>query len=122
MMTLFEYLYRDAGNFKSFGSVALKGAVTAADEQRLRKRLDGSEFFIAEQIGVPPLYEALYKWSDGPIETDHCWHEFIGFKVVPPAEVPPDAFLWGKAEDFVTRMESVAEWDGSLSPHFTIGS
>ena len=33
MWTLFKYLYRDAGNFKAFGSLALEGPLTADEQQ-----------------------------------------------------------------------------------------
>ena len=55
MWTAFEYQYRDADNFKAFGTVILDGAVSEADESVVRAHLNSGEFFIAEQIGVPPL-------------------------------------------------------------------
>jgi hypothetical protein len=83
----------------------------------IEERLDGGEYFIAEQVGVPPLYEQLYRWSDGPTQSDHCWHEFVGFRVLstPEANVPID-----DAAAFVARFRSVTEWDGRRSPHFRL--
>lgn len=63
--TLFKYLYRDASNFKSRGSVVLSGLLSVAERGFIASKMEGGEFFIAEQIGVKPLYEALYELSDG---------------------------------------------------------
>ena len=118
--TLFQYRYRDAGNFKVSGHVALEGRLTAADQQRLCAYLNEGEFFIAEQVGVPALYQQLYQWSGGPTSYDHCWHEFVGFAEVDSSDIPPGSFFWGKATDFLGRFSSVERWDGGLSPHFGI--
>jgi len=115
--TIFEYLYRDAGNFKAFGSIALEGRVTDAERETIRAELNSGEFFIAEQIGVPPLYQQLYQWSDGPTASDHCWHEFVGFRESGDPERCPNG---GKAKDFVGRVTSGIEWNMSLSPHYSL--
>jgi hypothetical protein len=117
MWTAFDYLYRDAANFKAFGTIALRGGLSEADQQLIRERLDGGEYFIAEQVGVPPLYEHLYRWSYGPTQSDHCWHEFVGFRMVrtPEANMPTD-----EAAGLVGRFRSVSEWDGRLSRHFEL--
>jgi len=78
--TVFEYLYRDAGNYKAWGSVLLSGRATAEDEAALRSRMDSGAFFVAEKVGVPSLQRELWKWSDGPTEDDHGFHEFHGFR------------------------------------------
>ena len=118
MWTVYEYLYRDSGNFKAFGCVALKGRIDDADREAIRLKLDSGEFFIAEQVGVPPLYEQLYRWSNGPTLSDHCWHEFIGVRESDfrPAECTDG----GDASEFVKHFNSVSEWDLSLSPHFEL--
>ena len=119
MWTSFDYMYRDAGNFKAFGSVTLRGDLGDADRQEIRGRLDQGEYFIAEQVGVPPLYEELYQWSNGPTRSDHCWHEFIGFRELHSA--PTKRVHTAEAKAFVARFRSVSEWDGSLSPNFELG-
>ena len=115
--TIFEYLYRDSGNFKTFGSIALKGRINNADREAIRAKFDSGEFFIAEQLGVPPLYEQLYQLSDGPTTSDHCWHEFVGFR---DSGDPESCAIGGNAKDFVMRVMSMNEWDLSLSPHFSL--
>lgn len=118
MWTAFDYLYRDAGNFKAYGTIVLQGRVSDDDQLAFRKRLESSQFFVAEQLGVPPLYETLYQWSDGPTKADHCWHEFVEFREC--VDLPEDAESVVPAQEFVDRFKAVSSWDGSLSPHFAI--
>jgi hypothetical protein len=116
--TLFKYLYRDAGNFKAFGCLALEGALTLAEQHILRSRFPGDGLFIAEQLGVPPLYNELYRWSGGPTLSDHCWHEFDDVKVIEDSQVPAGASRSGPAKAFLARLLAVSFWDEGLSPHF----
>lgn len=118
MRTIFEYRYRDAGNFKTSGSVTLDGPLTPQQEKDVRSKLESGDFFIAEQVGVPPLYDQLYQWSSGPIETDHCWHEFVGFKEVGGADDGGERAVPVVA--FVARFTSIVKWDEALSPHFDL--
>ena len=120
MLTIFEYCYRDAGNFKAFGTTLLDGAVSSRLETQIRSALQDGEFFIAEQVGMPPLYDQLYQWSNGPIATDHCWHEFIGFKETDKANSSTE--YAGTGTEFAARFASVVQWDGALSPHFAIAA
>jgi hypothetical protein len=117
--TLFNYLYRDASNYKAWGRIALDGEVAREQWEAALAKLDGGEFFVAEQLGVPPLYQALYKWSAGPTSADHCWHTFLDIEVVDNAD--SSAYRWGDAEAFVARLRAVTEWRGELSPHFWLG-
>ena len=119
MHTVVEYCYRDAGNFKSFGFVALEGVIAGADMDRASRYL--SDLFIAEQIGVPPLYDDLYRWSGGPTASDHCWHEFVEFRMVPDDEIPERSHRWGDVSDFIDLIAHITVWDEALSPHATIG-
>lgn len=118
MTTLFNYLYRDASNYKAWGALALNGEVAEERWQTALDRLEDGVFFVAEQLDVPPLYHALYKWSGGPTSADHCWHEFVGINII--AQSTLDAYRWGNAASFVTRLQEVEEWRGELSPHFAL--
>jgi len=120
MITQFEYLYRDAGNYKAFGSVLLDGALSAEELEQVRALLPDEGLFIAEQIGVPSLYGQLYQWSDGPTQDDHCWHEFLTIKVVDESEGRPDAYRWGSARRFLETLAAVGAWKEEQSPHFSL--
>jgi len=121
MMTQFEYLYRDAGNYKALGAVLLDDALSTDELERVRTLLPNDGFFIAEQIRVPALYGQLYQWSEGPTHDDHCWHEFLTIKVVEEDEVRPDAYRWGSANGFLETLAAVQTWEEGLSPHFSVG-
>src|SRR3546814_10327911 len=54
--TVFEYMYRDAGNFKTEGRLLLSGMDPEA-EAVIRGCLEWGDQFVAEQVGVPALCE-----------------------------------------------------------------
>lgn len=117
MWTAFDYMYRDAGNFKAFGTVILEGSVSSADQELIRCRLESGEFFIAEQVEVRPLYGELCKWSRGPTSDDHCWHEFVGIR---PLNEPENHAQSVTTHEFVARFAAVDAWNEGLSPQFGV--
>jgi hypothetical protein len=117
MWGAFDYMYRDAGNFKAFGTIFLDAPLGAVDRELIRSRLSSREFFIAEQIGVSPLYQELYRWSGGATNSDHCWHEFVGFREIAALERDSN---FVKTKEFVSRFISLKHWDATLSPHFAL--
>ena len=117
MLTAFDYMYRDAGNFKALGTVTLDRRLDKRDQELIRRRLSSGEFFIAEQVGVAPLYRELYKWSGGPTSDDHGWHEFVGFRALSEREEGTEAI---DAREFVARFAAVEDWNEGLSRHFWI--
>ena len=79
-ISIFEYLYRDSGNFKVWGALLLSGSSSREDEATLRNCLESEEFFVAEQVGIPVLYRELWALSGGPTSADHAFHEFIALR------------------------------------------
>lgn len=72
-----NYLYRDAGNYKHYGSVIFtnKGNLDMLYmENLLRSKLISGEYFIASEWGFPDLY------FETTTEDDHCWHEFLNIE------------------------------------------
>ena len=70
----FSYLYRDAGNFKRFGSVTLanpEGLAPSILEKKIREVLIDGLYFVAEGVFLPSL-----RFPDYLPELDHNWHEF----------------------------------------------
>ncbi|TQV63327.1 MAG: hypothetical protein FNT29_07330 [Halothiobacillaceae bacterium] len=116
--SIFEYLYRDASNYKAWGSLLLKGQVTQADADALGKFLEGGEFFIAEQVGVPPVYAELWEISGGVTEDDHVWHEFVGLRPATAEDIQEKP--WGSVSELLARFTSVRQWDERLSPNWDI--
>jgi hypothetical protein len=117
--TLFNYLYRDADNYKAWGTIALQGTAAPECWDAALAKLESGAFFIAEQLRVPPLYEDLYEWSDGPTSADHCWHTFTHLQMVEEAE--REVHRWGTIDTFIATLQAVERWQGYLSPHFVLG-
>lgn len=70
----FEYLYRDAGNYKNWGDLVFSNKNNRDSdylEKQARKLLIDGEFFVAEKAAVPDL-----KFQTHINTLDHDWHEF----------------------------------------------
>jgi hypothetical protein len=115
--TIFEYLYRDAGNFKSYGSILLLGQISRTEHGVIERKMESGEFFIAEQIGVKALYKELYKFSGGMTQQDHVWHSFVEFRGVNDDDHIDDMEVWGTVVDFIKKFASIGEWNLRLSRH-----
>ncbi len=113
---IFEYLYRDAGNYKVWGQLLLEGELTDEKTTRLTSRLEDGELFIAEQIGIPTLYEELWRecQCEPSDELDHAWHEFSEIR-----EATHEDFErlkpWGCLSALLERVEKVDSWDLTLT-------
>ena len=82
----FNYMYRDASNYKAWGSVIFinHDGLTLSDiNTRLSNSFGMDGLFIASQIRIPEVF--LYLDGDITID-DHCFHEFISVKVMSEAE------------------------------------
>lgn len=114
--TVFEYMYRDGGNFKTGGSLLLSGRGKNA-EAEIRRCLEWDGQFVAEQIGIPTLCEEHWESAgDGPSDLDHAFHEFVGLR---PAEDGDLALpVWGTLGAMLERMQKAAgRWNVTLSPN-----
>lgn len=101
MNTRFEYLYRNASNYKQWGAVVFSGVANEAIERRLAATLESFEYFIADQVRVPELF-----FQDGLApDEDQCWHEFSGLELT--TEEPTDV-LARSIEAFVAECEVAA--------------
>lgn len=112
---VFEYLYRDAGNYKQRGAVRVAGRVEPATITRLRSTLFEGDFLIAEQVGLPPLNRDHWqRWGGSNPDLDHTWHEFGTLRA---ASGPADAALppapWSDLEAMLAAFESASQagWD-----------
>jgi hypothetical protein len=116
LLTAFDYMYRDAGNFKAHGSILISGRLSGGEKSRILDAMEANEFFIAEQLAIPPLYDALFQYSDGRISSDHAWHSFCGFRELDPVQALPEP-IWGQTHELVAAFEQIGEWDIFLSPN-----
>jgi len=118
---VFEYLYRDAGNYKAWGELLLEGDLSETEIARMKAIFQDGEFFIPEQIGIPSLCEQLWQacQSDPSDELDHVWHEFSTMRAACARDferLEP----WGKAAELLIRIEKVVAWDLSRSPNWVL--
>jgi hypothetical protein len=115
---VFEYLYRDADNFKAFGRVLVLGDITEKFIAELTSYLAFDECFVAEQVNIPTLYSRLWKYSNGPTSADHAFHEFFQMRIATEQEVTSIG-LWGDALVLLDafREASQQSWDCLQSIH-----
>jgi hypothetical protein len=105
----FNYLYRDGGNFKSWGYVifaASKEIDLKDTENRLVQAFLSDGQFNAKQIGIPELFLFC---SDKMTMYDHCFHEF--FSLESCHDMPTDIFN-RSIEKFLRDVEVVASSRG----------
>ncbi len=114
--SIFFYQYRDAANFKAHGELLLRGRQPKDAEEVIRHQCDMGTDFVAEQVGVPPLYAELYEYSGGPTSNDVCFHEFDHIRPVAAEDIDANK-TWGTLEDLLCRFRSVKRWDPRLSSH-----
>ena len=113
--SVFEYCYCDAGNFKSWGRLLMEGVAKPEDISALSERLESGEFFIAEQVGIPTLYQGLWKLSNGPTADDHVWHRFHDLRPATKSEIGD--VLQGGLDDLLNRFRGVNAWKLESSCH-----
>lgn len=116
--SIFDYCYRDAANYKAWGTLLLEGEALKEDIERIVSILDGCEFFIAEQVSIPPLYQELWELSGGPTDNDHVWHQFHELRQAENEELSLP--VWGTVNDLVARFSGIKRWNETLSPHWDI--
>lgn len=116
---VFEYLYRDASNYKAWGEILLTGTPSQNDMASLRARLESGEYFVAEQVGIPAVYQELWELSGGPNSDDHALHEFVNLRVASEDEIK-SLSLFGDLLSLLKAFQAVTKWDCSLSPNFDI--
>ena len=98
----FNYLYRDAGNYKQYGGVVFtnpNGRPVNEIDQTIRAALIDGEFFDARQWQLPDLRSE--EWDD---ELDHEWHEFESVE-----EINDDGKAHPYIEGFLHRIKRCQE-------------
>lgn len=83
----FNYLYRDGGNYKDWGSVVFANPDNYSlpeAETIIKPKLIDETFFYAEEWGLPNL-----RWDIGI--DDPTWHEFVSLEFTD--EAPDTSFL-----------------------------
>lgn len=117
---VFEYLYRDASNYKAWGYILLSGVPSQNCIAILRASLESNTYFVAEQVGIPAVYQELWDLSGGRTSDDHALHEFVALRVATDDEIESARFF-GDLPSFLKTFQAVTNWDYSLSPNFDAG-
>lgn len=87
----FNYLYRDAGNYKLYGSVIFSNPNNlslAEVESKIRARLIDGEFFNPDKWSIPRL-----AFEEHDRELDHDWHEFESVELTNESAITNVPFL-----------------------------
>lgn len=106
----FQYLYRDASNYKLHGEAIFTnttGLSLEGVEKRIRACLQDGEFFIARQVHIEErFFDALFA-------DDHPWHEFAQVALTNGPLWDPDGIPERDITDFLTELEKAhaAGWD-----------
>ena len=98
MNVILEYLYRDSGNNKVWGEALFSNKSNLNRDDLLkiiRNKLIDGEFFVAEKVGLTPLY-----FEKCDYELDHGWHEFFDIK-------PSDAKFESCKKDIMQFIENL---------------
>lgn len=114
---VFEYLYRDASNYKVWGKILVSGVLSQDDMAEMRAQLESGEYFVAEQVGIPALYKELWDLSGGPTDDDHALHEFVALRAASENEIKLLP-LFGELARLLQAFQCVTKWNYSLSPNF----
>jgi hypothetical protein len=115
--TRFNYRYRDAHNFKVEKSLYFIGAINDAEVAILKAGLFDGEWFVPEQVGLPPLQAELFQFSKGPTDADHALHELVSIEG--QNEIEAGGLLSSiSMSELLSRFNKAAfTWDVSLSPY-----
>ena len=112
--SIFEYLYRDASNYKSWGIALLEGQLSTKEVATMVKHFDSGLYFVAEQIGIPTLYGELLLLSGGcSTVDDHSFHEFYGLHTATTDDVNNHP-TWGQASELLSRIQGIKYWNAAL--------
>ena len=114
---VFEYLYRDASNYKAWGEILLSGIPSQSDVAALRACLESEVYFVAEQVGIPAVYTELWDLSCGQTSEDHALHEFVALRAASEDE-RKSLPLFGELSSLLITFQAVTKWNYSLSPNF----
>lgn len=111
----FDYLYRDSGNNKVHGTLLLVGTIDPEQVNEFKSYLNGGEWFVAEQVGIPPLYDKLLEHSGGATDEDTPFHEFCCFRYPTKDDIASNR-IFSSVKVFVDRFKHASgRWDVSKS-------
>ena len=104
--SIFEYLYRDAANYKAYGSALLVGSASDEDRAGIECKLTSDGVFIPEFVGLEPLQAQLDGFPSGD---DHIWHEYVGLREACPRDAE-ELSCRGTVRGLVAQFSALPDW------------
>ena len=107
----FQYLYRDASNYKLHGEAVFTNETSLSLEEiekQIRACLRDGEFFIARQVHIEErFFDALDE------QDDHPWHEFAQVALTNETLWDPDGIPERDITAFLAELEKahITGWD-----------
>lgn len=98
--TKFEYLYRDAGNWKQYLEVVVRGTLTENQVSDIFRACRDEGYFIPGDVGFPET-----RFEHVSLEEDHIWFELTGIE--PTMEEVSD----GRTAEDVFRLFVSTRWN-----------
>lgn len=105
----FNYLHRDSGNWKKFGSKLFSNPeqLSLEDiEQKARQNLIDQEYFYPDQVGIKKF--RFHRHLD-----DYSWYEFESVEVLDNIDPPIKELK--SINDFLLLLEKMKSLDGCLN-------
>lgn len=93
------------------------GSVGQSEVVSLKALLDGEEFFVAEQVNIPVLYDQLWKLSGGQNVDDLYMHEYLDLRAASEQEIGTLS-VWGTVEQLMAGFRSVKSWNATQSLNY----
>lgn len=118
--TLFEFLYRDASNYKTLNRVLLEGELTQEEIEEIYSCCDGC-FFIAEQVGLSHSFPGTSITED-----DHVWCTMYedaphGFSTVSTElDADSDDTMWLPQEKRFLSARELLEYFRAANGHWNV--
>ena len=111
--SIIEYQYRDASNYKVYGEILIEGIFSESDKALVHSYMyDNGEYFIPEEVSIPPLQPKLWEECDGPNEDDHEWHSIECIRYAQHEDMK--LTIWGTKqfliECFKSNWEKAPDW------------
>jgi hypothetical protein len=114
MNTRVAYLY-DASGYKKwsaddFGDIVLAGTLTDSEIAEIRSIMDGSEFFIASEVGLPDLQQQIAGAGDWDDSIDHAFSMAGDDFLADTAGAATTTTVTRTVADLLTRFRAVGNW------------
>ena len=112
-----EYLYRDGGNWKTYGEALLMGEFSPDLSPEIKTLLGGDCLFVPEQVGLSPLQDQ-HTNSYGDLRgLNHAFHEFVRLRPAEASDLCATPAIT-TIDQFIGSLRNIDQnWNCGLSPY-----